>query len=114
MCSREYTHRGDQLFNHIKTVHKISYPGNVGQYEYEFDNHTQTTLPFAKKLRLDLDNSESRAGKAAVNVDKEVNNEAEVVTGNDFLNLEIQQINLHVPDIFEVGADIPSFSFSII
>ena len=66
------------------------------------------------KLRLDLDNSESRAGKAAVNVDKEVNNEAEVVTGNDFLNLEIQQINLHVPDIFEVGADIPSFSFSII
>ena len=110
---REYTHRRDQLFNHIKTVHKISYPGNVGQYEYEFDNHTQTTLPFAKKLRLDLDNSELRAATAAANVDDEVNNEAEVVTGYD-LNLESQEINLHVPDIYEVGADKPSFILSIL
>ena len=49
---REYIHRRDSLYHHMKTIHKIIDPGKASQYEYEFEIGVQTTLQFVKKLQL--------------------------------------------------------------
>ena len=105
---REYTHRRDQLLLHIKTVHKITYPGKAGQYEYEFDNHKQTTLPFAKKSRLDDSESMIITDPNMTN-DVVVEVKGDAKASND-LNLKSQHEILQPADISEVGPNTNLFS----
>ena len=95
---KEYIHRRDQLLQHVKTVHKITYTGKARQYEYEFDNRTQSTLPFAKKSRGD--DNEPRGAVAA---DMSVEEKMEVEKDVD-VDTQSTKLSLQLPDTNEVGA----------
>ena len=86
------------MLQHVKTVHKITYTGKARQYEYEFDNRTQSTLPFAKKSRGD-DNEPWGAAAADITVEEKIEVEKDVDDDTQSTKLSLQ-----LPDTNEVGA----------
>ena len=96
---REYIHRRDNLYHHMKTIHKIIDPGKASQYKYEFEIGVQTTLQFVKKLQL----GDSEPEVATTDdVTDEFEKEAKGREEKDF-NKKNQQLVLQVADMSKVG-----------